>query len=71
MLFDFQTPNWSEWTKDIGQVGFISWSKDGEYIYFDTFLTDKPFFGRVKLGRNKFERKRKRQLKNVWIEGLR
>jgi Tol biopolymer transport system component/DNA-binding winged helix-turn-helix (wHTH) protein len=55
MLFDFQTQKWSEWTKDVGQVGFISWSKDGEYMYFATFLTDKPFFGRVKLGRNKFE----------------
>jgi Tol biopolymer transport system component len=55
MLFDFQTQRWSEWTKDVGQIGFISWSKDGKYIYFDTLLTSKPLFGRVKLGGAQFE----------------
>jgi len=55
MLFDFQTQRWSEWTKDVGQIGFISWSKDGKYLCFDTVLTSKPFFGRVKLGQAQIE----------------
>jgi len=55
MLYDFQTQKWSDWTKDVGQIGFISWSKDGKFIYFDRFLTGKPFWGRVKLGQNQFE----------------
>jgi serine/threonine protein kinase/Tol biopolymer transport system component len=55
MLFDFQTQKWSEWAKTVGQIGFISWSKDGKYIYYDTLLTSSPFFGRVKLGQTQFE----------------
>jgi hypothetical protein len=55
MLFDFQTQKWSEWTKAVGQIGFISWSKDGKYLYFDTLMTSAPFFGRVKVGQTQFE----------------
>jgi hypothetical protein len=42
-------------TKDVGQIGFISWSQDGKYLYFDTLQTSTPFFGRVKLGSTQFE----------------
>jgi Tol biopolymer transport system component len=56
MLFDFQTQKWLEWTKEVGQIGFISWSRDGKYVYFDTLLTNAPFFGRVKLGQTQSER---------------
>ena len=55
MLFDFQTQKWSEWAKMVGQIGFISWSKDGKYLYYDTLTTSSPFFGRVKLGQTQFE----------------
>jgi Tol biopolymer transport system component len=55
MLFDFQTQQWSEWTRDVGQLGFVSWSPDGKYLYFDTLRTDKPFFSRVRLGQHQLE----------------
>jgi Tol biopolymer transport system component/predicted Ser/Thr protein kinase len=55
MLFDLQTQKWSEWTKGVGQIGFISWSKDGKYLYYDTLMTSAPFFGRVTLGQTQFE----------------
>jgi len=55
MRFDFQSQKWSEWAKAAAQIGFISWSKDGKYLYYDTLTTTTPFFGRVKLGQTQFE----------------
>jgi hypothetical protein len=36
-------------------IGFVSWSQDGKYLYFDTLFTDKPLFGRVKIRKSQFE----------------
>jgi dipeptidyl aminopeptidase/acylaminoacyl peptidase len=55
MLFDFQTQKWSEWAQSAGVIGFISWSQDSKYLYFDTLFTDKPVFGRVRIGQPQFE----------------
>jgi serine/threonine protein kinase len=55
MIFDFQTQHWSDWTKTPGVAGFLSWSQDGKYLYFDTLFTDKPVFGRLKVGQTQFE----------------
>ena len=55
MIFDFQTQHWSEWTKTASVAGFLSWSQDGKYLYFDTLFTDKPVFGRLKVGQAQFE----------------
>jgi serine/threonine protein kinase len=55
MIFDFQTQRWSDWTKTAAVTGFLSWSQDGKYLYFDTLFTDKPVFGRLKVGQTQFE----------------
>jgi len=55
MLFDFQTQKWSEWTRDVGQMGFISWSPDEKHLYFDTLRSTNDFFNRVRLGRREVE----------------
>jgi serine/threonine protein kinase/Tol biopolymer transport system component len=55
-LFDFQTQKWSDWTKTEAVIGYTSWSRDGKYFYFDSQFTDKPLFGRLKLGQSQFER---------------
>jgi Tol biopolymer transport system component len=32
-----------------------SWSRDGKYLYFDTSLTDKPAYYRIKFGQTRPE----------------
>jgi len=49
-LFDFKSNKWSEWTHETASVGFPTWSRDGRYLYYDSELTDRPDFGRVKVG---------------------
>ncbi len=46
MLFDFTTQQWMQLAKI--NVGYPSWSRDGQYIYFDTFLEREPAFFRVR-----------------------
>ncbi len=56
MLFDSDSQKWSEWAKqNLGVTGFISWSQDSKYMYFDTLFVGKSWFGRVKLGQSRFE----------------
>ena len=54
MLFDFHTHKWTELLKT--DVGSPSWSRDGKYIYFDTGLSEKPAFYRVRISDRKLER---------------
>ena len=49
-LFDFKSNKWSEWTHETASVGFPTWSRDGKYLYYDSELTDRPDYGRVKVG---------------------
>lgn len=53
MVFDFHTQTWSELAK--GYIGYASWSRDSEWMYFDTVGTDPAFFG-VRITDRKMER---------------
>jgi serine/threonine protein kinase/Tol biopolymer transport system component len=55
MLYDFRTQKWSKWLTEPGNIAYPTWSKDGNYIYFDNFLTDHPTARRVKLGAGRSE----------------
>jgi hypothetical protein len=37
-------------------IGFPSWSHDGQYLYFDSILTDDPAFFRVRISDRQLER---------------
>jgi eukaryotic-like serine/threonine-protein kinase len=50
MLYDFRTEKWSKWLTEPGNIAYPTWSKDGTYICFDNFLTERPTTRRVKLG---------------------
>ena len=52
-LFDLQANKWSTLIKE--SSGYPSWSRDSEYIYFDTFGSD-PAFKRVRIRDQKVER---------------
>jgi len=53
-LFDTTTRRWSDLVKI--PMGYPSWSHDGQYIYFDSILSDDPAFYRVRVSDRKLER---------------
>lgn len=50
MLFDFKTQQWSDWVKETGSIGFLTWSQDGRYLYYDETSTEHPTFRRARVG---------------------
>jgi Tol biopolymer transport system component/DNA-binding winged helix-turn-helix (wHTH) protein len=54
VLFDRVTQQWQELVSM--PIGYPSWSHDGQYIYFDTTLTDDPNFFRIHISDRKLER---------------
>jgi WD40 repeat protein len=55
MGFDFKTGKWSEWAK-IGLAYAVNWSRDGNYLYFDSALGNEPAFYRLRVSDQKLER---------------
>jgi Tol biopolymer transport system component len=53
MLFDFKTGKWTELTNVL--MGYPSWSRNSEYIYFDSSGDDAAFY-RVRIGDHRLER---------------
>src|SRR5262249_43101512 len=54
MLFEFASQKWVELDNTTSK-GYMSWSADGKYIYFDTFATG-PTISRVRISDRRFER---------------
>ena len=54
MLFDRDTQQWQELVSL--PIGYPSWSHDGQYLYFDTTLTEDANFFRVRISDHKLER---------------
>jgi Tol biopolymer transport system component/DNA-binding winged helix-turn-helix (wHTH) protein len=54
VLFDRATQQWTELVNM--PIGYPSWSHNGQYLYFDTTLTDDPAFFRVRISDRKLER---------------
>jgi serine/threonine protein kinase/Tol biopolymer transport system component len=55
VLFDSQTGKWSDWINDPEAIGFPNWSRDGNYLYYDTISTDHPTYRRVGVGQTRSE----------------
>jgi Tol biopolymer transport system component len=55
LIFDFKTQKWSDWISEPGSIGFLNWSQDGRYLYYDRAYTDHPTFRRVKVGQTTSE----------------
>jgi hypothetical protein len=55
MLYDFKTQKWSEWINETGDIGFPNWSRDGNYLYYDSTFSEHPTLRRVKLGQTRSE----------------
>jgi len=54
MLFDVAARRWQELASM--PIGYPSWSHDGQYIYFDTTLSEDAAFFRVRISDHKLER---------------
>jgi Tol biopolymer transport system component/DNA-binding winged helix-turn-helix (wHTH) protein len=54
MLFDRASQKWQELASM--PIGYPSWSHDGEYLYFDTSLSEDAAFQRVRISDHKLER---------------
>lgn len=55
MLFDRAAGRWME-LANMTTIGYPSWSHDGQYLYFDTILSDDPAFFRIRISDRKLER---------------
>jgi Tol biopolymer transport system component len=56
VVFDVEKQKWSDWASVPGSfLGYPSWSPDGQYLYFQTGITDKPGYYRVKLRQTRAE----------------
>ncbi len=55
LLFDFKTQKWSDWITEPGVVGYLNWSQDGSYLYYDSAFSDHPTFRRAKVGQTHSE----------------
>jgi len=55
MLFDRVSARWME-LANMTTIGYPSWSHDGQYLYFDTILSDDPAFFRMRISDRKLER---------------
>ena len=53
-LFDFTTEKWKLLNTEI--INFMTWSRDGKTLYFDTFLQSDPAFYRVQMNDLRIER---------------
>lgn len=61
MVYNFRTKKWAQWP--VSNPLFLSWSRDGRYIYFNSALTSEPAFLRVGISDGKVEKVA--DLKNV------
>jgi eukaryotic-like serine/threonine-protein kinase len=56
MLFDFHTKQWRQLPiNDMGFMGYLTWSADSAYLYFDTLITENPGFHRIHIADSKLE----------------
>jgi len=55
VIFDFKRQKWSDWVSGHGQPSYPAWSRDGKYLYFESWLSDTPGYYRVQLGQTRPE----------------
>jgi len=55
LIFNFKTQKWSDWINEPGTLGYLNWSQDGSYLYYDSAFSDRPTFRRVKVGQTHSE----------------
>jgi eukaryotic-like serine/threonine-protein kinase len=54
VIFDFKSQTWSDWVSG-NRFAYPTWSRDGKYLYFETWVTATPGYYRVQLGQTRGE----------------
>lgn len=55
MLYDVKTEKWRQLRLDTG-FGYLTWSRDSAYVYFDTFLSRDSGYYRIRVSDSKIEK---------------
>jgi len=55
MIYDFNTEKWSDWSNENGALGFMNWSPDSKYLYYDHIFREHATFRRIRVGRTRSE----------------
>ena len=55
MLYDTKSQSWREVELDLSFIGYLSWSSDSAYVYFDTVLSRKNGFFRLRIPDGRLE----------------
>jgi eukaryotic-like serine/threonine-protein kinase len=53
LLYDFKTQKWTEWLNENGVVSWPVWSRNGQFVYFESDKSDT--YRRVKVGQTHSE----------------
>jgi eukaryotic-like serine/threonine-protein kinase len=56
MILDTRTQVWKKLLPPMRNFGYLTWSRDSNYVYFDTNTTPEPGFYRVRVSDSKLER---------------
>ena len=56
LLLDLSTQKWRQLADKMGTFGYMTWSSDGKYIFFDTSSTLDPAFFRIRAADGQIER---------------
>jgi eukaryotic-like serine/threonine-protein kinase len=55
VIFDFKTQKWSDWISGPESYAYPACSRDGKYLYFETWGTEARGYYRIKLGQTRPE----------------
>ena len=56
MLYDVKTQKWQKLDVKLDSFGYLAWSADSHYVYFDTFLSRDSGYFRVRISDAKLEK---------------
>ena len=56
MLYDTQAQTWKKLLQSRDMIGFLTWSGDSTFIYFDSLLAEHPAFYRIRVRDAKLDR---------------
>jgi hypothetical protein len=56
MLYDVKLEKWRELNIGLNSFGYLAWSHDSAYVYFDTFLSKDSGYYRVRISNSKLEK---------------
>lgn len=55
LVLDVAAGKWWDWVSEEGSIGFLTWSLDSKYLYFDETAVEHPAFRRVRVGQARSE----------------